>query len=286
MRRTPSRWIAAVALCAAAALPIAAPAAAAKPASARANLVKAVKTADAQAKKLIARSAACPAAAPQRAITTKVRAAQTRNLSRARPTSLRQRQLRITVHTTRLAVALTKCSGTARSSEPGSGSGSRGLDGSPGAPGADGSSSLVSALPLDVLGQALDTSDLLGGGVLPSSIPVVDLSGLATDPACAVSGTVCVGVDRDGLAAGLVDVVRDRQAELPALAPILAPLLSQVQAALAGGDSASLIDVTRTGDTTLVITAKPGSALERLTSLLGNTGGLPGISIGDIQVRT
>ena len=284
MRQAPLGRVLAMIALASVALPIAAPMASAKPASARTNLVKAVTTADAQAKKLIARSASCPAAASQRSITTKVRKAQTKNLKRAVATSLRLRQLRITVHTQRLAVAFTRCSAAPKAGpqDPGS----RGLQGSPGPQGTDGSSSQLAALPLNLLGQTLDVSSLLGGAILPDTIPVLDGPALGTSPICAVSGSVCVGIDRTGLVSALTHAVQERAAQLPALSGVLNPLLAQVTGTLATGDVSSLIDVRRTGDSTFVITAKPGSSLASLTSLLGNSGGLPNVSLGDIQVRS
>lgn len=273
------------------AMPIAAPVASAKPSSAHANLIKAVTKADAQAKKLITRSRACPAAAAQRAVTIKVRAAQVKGLKKARPTSLRLRQMRISVHSQRLAVALSKCSTQAPAQSPAPlqlerSTGTGGSNGAVGAP--------IGAIPLDALGGMVNAAGLLDGVALPTTIPVVDTAGLATTAACLASGAVCVGVDQQAIGAALTDAVRQRVQELPVLGGILNPLLAQVNAALATGptgsllggtDPASLFQVERTGDTTFRITVTPGTSLASLVNLLGNSGGLPADVLGIVQVH-
>lgn len=261
------------------AVPIAAPVASAKPASARANLVKAVTKADAQAKKLITRSRTCPAAASQRATTTKVRLAQTKGLRKASPTSLRLRQMRISVHTQRLAVALSRCSQAPGASAPGT-PGARQLERSPGLLGGV----QVASIPLDALGETLGASSVLDGAALPAAIPVVDLPSLAVAPTCVASGAVCVGVDEAGIGQALTGAVTQREQELPVLTGILDPLLAQVTSTLAN-DPASLLRVERTGDTTFVITAAAGTPLARLVALLGNSGALPSNPLGIVQVH-
>ena len=282
MRHVSARRVLGIVAVTAMAVPFAAPIASAKPASAHSNLVKAVTKADAQAKKLIVKSRSCPSAARQRAITIKVRGAQTRNLKKASPTSLRLRQMRISVHAQRLAVALSKCSssGSGSPATPGSpGSGERGLQGADGFNG-----SRIAGIPLDSVDETLNAASILSGVPLPALIPVVDLPGLDTIP-CLASGAVCLGVDRDGIVDMLTAAVRERGQDLPVLKGVLDPLLDQVDRAFESSDVSSLIDVERTGDTTFVVTAAPGSALERLINLLENTGGLPSGSLGTLQAR-
>ena len=275
--------VAAVAAAVAAAL-VAAPAASAKANPARTNLVKSVNTASAQAAKLIRSARSCPAAARQRALTSKVRTAQTRRLAKASPTSLRLRQLRISVHTRRLAVAMTRCSTVAAS--PGArdlGSGAGGTNGSNGASGGNGAQGGQGApVGLDALGSMLNAAGLLDGGVLPGTIPVVDAASLGVDPACLVAGSACVGVD----SGALTGAVGQATQQLPALAGVLDPLLAQVRATLASAGPGSLLTVQRAGDRSLVVNAVPGSSLQSLVNLLGVTGNLPDDPIATVQVRT
>lgn len=259
---------------------IAVPVASARTTPARANLVKAVGTASAQAKKLIARSRACPAAAAQRTITTRVRTAQTTRLTKASPTSLRLRQLRITTHTTRLAVALTKCSGAPNASAPGARELSSGSSGASGAPGTN-----TAGLPLDSLGQVVDATSLLDGGILPAQIPDLGITSLATSPACATIGAVCVGVDPEALSAALGGAVAQREQQLPVLGSVLDPLLSQVDGILAAGGADSLIDVERNGDSTFTVNVVPGTPLAGIVNLLVATGGLPDAAVATVQVH-
>lgn len=269
---------------------VAAPAASAKatPNPARTSLVKSVTTASAQAAKLIRSARSCPAAARQRTLTSKVRTAQTRRLAKASPTSLRLRQLRISVHTRRLAVAMTRCSTTAAS--PGArdlGSGAGGTNGSNGASGGNGAQGSQGApVGLDALGSMLDAAGLLDGGVLPGAIPVVDAASLGVDPACLVAGSACVGVDSGALTAALTGAVGQATRQLPALAGVLDPLLAQVRAALASAGPGSLLTVRRAGDRSLVVDAVPGSSLQSLVNLLGVTGNLPSGPIATVQIRT
>ena len=116
---------------------VAVPAASAKTTPARSNLVAAVGSASAQAKKVITASRSCPSAARQRTITSRVRTAQTTRLARASATSLRLRQFRISVHTRRLAVATARCG--LRASAPGAANpGARDLQPANGANGSNG----------------------------------------------------------------------------------------------------------------------------------------------------
>lgn len=266
---------------------VAAPAASAKTTPARSNLVKAVGTASARAKKVIAASRSCPAAARQRTITSKVRTAQTEKLAKAGATSLRLRQFRISVHTRRLAVALTKCS----ASGPGSSTpGTRDLQATNGANGANGGSGSNGAqsapVTLDALGDLLNVSGLLDGGILPSTIPTVDLPSLGVDPARIVSGTTCVGVNTGALVSALTDTVNQRTQQLPLLGGVLTPLLTQVETALASTGAGSLLTVERASDSTLVLKATPGSVLASLLNQLGSTGDLPVNPVATVQVRT
>ncbi len=279
-----------VAVLTVAAVAVAAPVASAKTAPAKANLVKAVKTADSQAAKLVKRSATCPAAAGQRAITMKVRAAQKRGLAKAGPSSLRLRQVRLSAHTRRLAVALTKCSpvapvpGTATPGAPGA-PGPAGMPGTPGPIGSDGSSSTRTELSLNLLGTELDLSGLLGGRALPPAISLVDLSQLTSSGLCSVRGTTCVGVDVTALRTALEGATGDLLADLPLLGGLVHPLLATVTGTLAQGNLNALLEVRQTGDGAIVVTARPDSALALVTSLLGSTGALPPVAIGQVQVR-
>ncbi|MGD9734698.1 MAG: collagen-like protein [Solirubrobacterales bacterium] len=275
------------------AIGVAAPLAAAKTSPAKANLMKAVTAADSQAAKLVKRSGSCAAASGQRAITMRVRAAQTRGLAKATPSSLRLRQFRISVHTRRLAVALTRCTGAApgpatavpgRPGAPGP-RGPVGLPGTPGPAGSDGSSSQRAGLNLTLLGSELDLSGLLGGSALPPVISLVDLSELTSSGLCSVRGTTCVGVDVSALRAAITGATGDLLADLPLLGGLVNPLLDTVTDTLAAGNLNALLDVRRTGDGTIVVTARPDSALALVSSLLGSTGALPPVAIGEIQVR-
>ena len=283
MRDARARGVLGLALAAALAVTIvAAPMAPAKTSPARANLVKAVGTASAQAKKVITASRSCPSAARQRTITSKVRTAQTKRLARASATSLRLRQFRISVHTRRLAVAVARCAGVA--SAPGATNpGARDLQGSNGANGSNGAQ--TAPVPLGALGDMLNAGGLLDGGVLPSTIPVVDVASLGVDPACIAGGSACVGVDAGALTAALTETVRRRTQELPVLAGVLDPLLAQVRSTLASAGVGSLLTVERASDSTLVVTATPGSALASLLNLLDATGDLPVDPVATVQVR-
>lgn len=261
---------------------VAVPAASAKTTPARSNLVAAVASASAQARKVITASRSCPSAARQRTITSRVRTAQTSRLARASATSLRLRQFRISVHTRRLAVATAKCG--LKASAPGAANpgardlqpanGNNGNNGAPAAP-----------VPLGALGDMLNAAGLLDGGVLPSTIPLVDAASLGVDPACVVAGSACVGVDAGALAGALTDAVAQRTAQLPVLAGVLDPLLAQVRSTLASAGVGSLLTVERTGDQTLEVRATPGSALEALVNLLSATGPLPVDPVATVQVR-
>jgi hypothetical protein len=287
MRHACARGVLGLALVAAlAATVVVAPVASAKKASPeRSNLVKAVGTASFQAKKLITASRSCPAAARQRTITSQVRTAQTKRLAKAGATSLRLRQFRISTHTRRLAVALTKCSRVATG--PGaSGPGTRVLQPTNGNNGNNGGDGTQSAqVPLNALGDMLDVGGLLNGGVLPGVIPTVDIASLGVDPACVVAGSACVGVDTGALANALTDTVRAQTQQLPLLAGVLDPLLAQVQATLASTGPDSLLTVQRASDSTLVVTAKAGSALASLLNVLGTTGVLPTTPFATVQIR-
>lgn len=297
MRHARARGVIGLAIVAAVATAlVAAPVASAKakPNPSRTSLVKAVNTASGQAAKLIKASRACPSAARQRTLTNKVRIAQRKGLAKAGPTSLRLRQLRISVHTRRLAVAIARCSGAAGT--PGSrdlGSGANGANGSNGANGTNGGSGGNGAqgaqgapIGLDALGSVLNATGLLDGGVLPGVIPVVDAASLGVDPACIVAGSACVGVDSGALTSALTGAVGQATQQVPVLAGVLDPLLAQVQSTLAATGPDSLLTVERASDSSLVVNAVPGSSLQSLLNLLGVTGNLPSGPIATVQVRT
>lgn len=126
-----------------------------------------------------------------------------------------------------------------------------------------------------VNGDTLDVSQTLGASTLPGSLPLSDLSELGNS-ACTRRGAVCLGVDRALLSAKLRELMNANLLVLLLrnIASVhVSSILTQITSLISAGDLSSLIAVQRVGDRALRLV--PIGPLAQLT-------GLPEVPVAEV----